>query len=119
MLLSKYQYKEVIYLKNMSDSNLLQNLPGLRDYYPAEFNKILHILDTMRQVSISYGYNEYEGPSIEKQKLIEAKSGTELMKEIFKLKDRYDNSLLLRPEQTPTLARMLAKEQQRLSLIHI
>ncbi len=97
----------------MSDSNLLQNLPGLRDYYPAEFNKILHILDTMRQVSISYGYNEYEGPSIEKQKLIEAKSGTELMKEIFKLKDRYDNSLLLRPEQTPTLARMLAKEQQR------
>ncbi len=67
--MSKYQYKEVIYIKNMSDSNLLQNLPGLRDYYPAEFNKILHILDTMRQVSISYGYNEYEGPSIEKTKI--------------------------------------------------
>ncbi|MFV2013909.1 MAG: histidine--tRNA ligase [Candidatus Heimdallarchaeota archaeon] len=97
----------------MSKIDLLSGLQGFRDYYPEYWKELNYILTKMKKISINYGYTEYEGPSLERVELIEAKSGADLMKEIFILKDRSDNRLLLRPEQTPTLARMLAKEQQR------
>ncbi len=97
----------------MGDIDLLGGLPGLRDFFPEDWNEIIYILRKMREVSLSYGYQEYEGPSIEPVELIEAKSGEGLMREIFQLRDRNDRRLLLRPEQTPTLARMLATQQQR------
>ncbi|OLS22471.1 MAG: Histidine--tRNA ligase [Candidatus Heimdallarchaeota archaeon LC_2] len=97
----------------MSNIDLLSGLQGFRDYYPEYWREINYILNNMRNVSRSYGYLEYEGPSLERVELIEAKSGADLIKEIFTLTDRNDSRLLLRPEQTPTLARMLAKEQQR------
>ncbi len=97
----------------MVDENLLSSVPGFRDFYPEKWNEINYILNTMKTVAKKYGYQEYEGPSLEKVELIEAKSGADLMKEIFQLKDKQERRLLLRPEQTPTLARMLAKEQLR------
>lgn len=97
----------------MEKVDLLTGLPGFRDYYPEFWNEINFILTKMRETSLKFGYQEYEGPSLERVALIEAKSGEGIIKEIFELTDRYNNRLLLRPEQTPTLSRMLAKEQQR------
>ncbi|MHA2171426.1 MAG: histidine--tRNA ligase [Candidatus Kariarchaeaceae archaeon] len=97
----------------MSEPDLLISVPGFRDYFPEYWREIDFILQNMRDVALKYGYEEYEGPGIEQRKLIEAKSGSEIMKETFQLRDRNEKDLLLRPEQTPTLARMLAREQQR------
>ncbi|MHA2098100.1 MAG: ATP phosphoribosyltransferase regulatory subunit [Candidatus Kariarchaeaceae archaeon] len=97
----------------MTKIDLLSGLQGFRDYYPEYWKEIDFILNNMKTVSQKYGYLEYEGPSLERVELIEVKSGADLMKEIFQLTDRNESRLLLRPEQTPTLARMLAKEQQR------
>lgn len=100
-------------MTSMDDVDLLSGLPGFRDYYPEYWREISYVLSKMRDVSIQYGYEEYEGPSVEAVELIEAKSGEGLIREIFQLRDKSDRRLLLRPEQTPTLARMLAREQQR------
>ncbi len=97
----------------MSNIDLLTGLPGFRDYYPELWREINFVISKMRNVAQKYGYEEYEGPSVESLALIEAKSGADLMKEIFQLSDRSNRKLLLRPEQTPTLARMLAKDHQR------
>ncbi len=97
----------------MVDNDLLLSVPGFRDFYPAYWKEIQFILDNMQKISKKFGYVEYEGPSLELVDLIEAKSGADLMEEIFMLRDKQDRRLLLRPEQTPTLARMLAKEQKR------
>lgn len=97
----------------MVDNDLLLSVPGFRDFYPAYWKEIQFILDKMQKISRKYGYVEYEGPSLELVDLIEAKSGADLMDEIFTLTDKQNRRLLLRPEQTPTLARMLAKEQKR------
>ena len=97
----------------MVDNDLLLSVPGFRDFYPAYWKEIQFILENMQKISKKYGYVEYEGPSLELVDLIEAKSGADLMEEIFTLTDKQDRRLLLRPEQTPTLARMLAKEQKR------
>ena len=93
--------------------DLLADLPGFRDFYPMDWWKIDYVLTNMRNVAKRYGYEEYEGPSVEALELIEAKSGPSLMGEVFSFKDKRQRRLLLRPEQTPTLARMLAKQQQR------
>ncbi len=97
----------------MSLENLLGGLPGFRDFYPEIWDEISFVLEKMRTVCERYNYVEYEGPSIEPIELFEAKSGEGLIGEVFHIKDINGRHLVLRPEQTPTLARMLAKDQQR------
>jgi len=92
---------------------ILKGIKGFRDFYPEEFAEIRKILTIMREVSNQFGYEEYEGPSVEYAKLIEYKSGQSLAAETFCLFDREERRLALRPEQTPTLARMVANQQQR------
>jgi histidyl-tRNA synthetase len=92
---------------------ILKGIRGFRDFYPEDFAEIRRILDIMREVSGQFGYEEYEGPSVEYAKLIEYKSGQSLAAETFRLYDREERKLALRPEQTPTLARMVTNQQQR------
>ena len=92
---------------------ILKGIKGFRDYYPSDFAKVNYILGIMKNVSESFGYEEYEGPSLEYAKLIEIKSGEEILEETFIVKGKDDRKLVLRPEQTPTLARMIVNEQQR------
>ena len=66
-------------------TDLLTGLPGLRDFYPEDWQEISYILEKMRDVAKSYGYQEYDGPSLELVELIEAKSGEGLIKEIFQI----------------------------------
>ncbi|MHA1461816.1 MAG: histidine--tRNA ligase [Candidatus Heimdallarchaeota archaeon] len=85
---------------------------GFRDFYPEDYVKVDFVLQTMRRISQEYGYVEYVSPSIELRKLYELKSGEGLVKETFKIESRSGQELVLIPELTPSLSRMLASKQQ-------
>ena len=88
---------------------------GFRDFYPPQFAERAWLFGKMREVSRRFGYQEYEGPALESLALYAAKSGEELVKrQTFILKDRSGKKLALRPELTPTLARMVAQKQGEL-----
>jgi len=88
---------------------------GTRDFYPEEMAFRNWLFGKMREVSKRFGYEEYEGPILEPLELYAAKSGEELVKkQTFSLKDRGGRTLALRPEMTPTLARMVAQKQEEL-----
>ena len=91
---------------------IINRAAGFRDFYPEEFNKVNFILQTMRRVSREYGYVEYETPAVELLKLYEIKSGEELTGETFKIQSRSGQKLVLIPELTPSLTRILAERQQ-------
>ncbi len=95
--------------------NLIQSLKGTRDFYPEEMAIHTWIYSKIREVSESFGYQEYEGPFLESIELYAAKSGDELVKEqSFVFPDRGGDLITLRPELTPTLARMVAQRQHQM-----
>jgi histidyl-tRNA synthetase len=83
-------------------------LPGFRDFYPAELALRTHIFDTWRVVAARYGFEEYDGPPLEPLELYTAKSGDEIVGQLYNFKDKGGREVALRPEMTPTLARMVA-----------
>ncbi len=85
-----------------------QPLPGFRDFYPAEFAFRAHIFDTWRQVCRRYGFEEFDGPPLEPLELYTAKSGDEIVGQLYHFTDKGGREVSLRPELTPTLARMVA-----------
>ena len=85
---------------------------GFRDFYPELYGKIEIILDVFRKIPKLFGYVEYECPTVEPLKLYQLKSGAGLIEESFRVTDRKERELVLRPETTPSLARMLASQQQ-------
>lgn len=94
----------------------IQSVKGARDFYPEEKSIHVWLYNKMRQVSESYGYQEYDGPFLEKIDLYAAKSGDELVKEqAFVFPDRGGELITLRPELTPSLARMIAQRQNELA----
>jgi histidyl-tRNA synthetase len=94
----------------------IQPLKGTRDFYPEEMAIRTWLYNTVRDISESFGYQEYETPCIETLELYAAKSGEELVKEqSFVFPDRGGNLITLRPELTPSLARMIAQRQRQLT----
>lgn len=85
---------------------------GFRDFYPELYSKIDRILQAFREIPKLFGYIEYECPTVEPLKLYQLKSGPSLVEETFKVTDRKNRKLVLRPETTPSLARMLSVQQQ-------
>jgi histidyl-tRNA synthetase len=83
-------------------------LPGFRDFYPAELALRAHIFRTWRTVAARYGFEEYDGPPLEPLELYTAKSGEEIVGQLYNFTDKGDREVALRPEMTPTLARMVA-----------
>ena len=93
----------------------IPSVKGTRDFYPAEMQVRSWLYQTIRRVSESFGYQEYEGPFLESLDLYAAKSGDELVKkQSFAFTDRGGDWVTLRPELTPTLARMVAQRQRQL-----
>lgn len=86
----------------------IQPVKGTRDLYPEEFAPILRIFDAWRTASLRHGFQEFEGPTLEMLDLYREKSGEELVGQLFRLTDAGGRELALRPEMTPTLARMVA-----------
>jgi histidyl-tRNA synthetase len=94
---------------------LVQNVKGTRDFYPEQKAFMSWLYGKMKKVSELYGYQEYDGPEIEYMDLYAEKTSEEILKEqAFTLKDRDDRTLMLRPELTPTFARMVAKKSREL-----
>ncbi|HSR14577.1 MAG TPA: histidine--tRNA ligase [Gemmatimonadales bacterium] len=82
-------------------------LPGFRDFYPDEFAVRRHIFDAWRRVACRYGFEEYDGPPLESLELYTVKSGEEIVGQLYAFTDKGGREVALRPEMTPTLARMV------------
>ncbi len=98
----------------MSNINL-NPLKGFRDLYPK--NKAIqnYIFQKLKESASFFGFEEYDGPLIESTSLYLEKSSKELVEnQTFQIKSKKDEELVLRPEMTPTLARMIAKEENNL-----
>ncbi|MHB1168233.1 MAG: histidine--tRNA ligase [Longimicrobiales bacterium] len=83
------------------------SLPGFRDFYPADFAVRAHITGTWREVARRYGFEEYDGPPLEALELYTDKSGEEIVGQLYNFTDKGGREVALRPEMTPTLARMV------------
>ena len=86
----------------------VQSPPGMRDFYPEDMRVQNWLFDAWRRVSRSWGYHEYEGPIFEYLDLYTLKSGEGIVSELFTFTDRGGRRFAIRPEMTPTLARMVA-----------
>jgi histidyl-tRNA synthetase len=80
---------------------------GMRDFYPPDMALRNWIIDGWKKVSIRNGFEEYDGPIFEYLKMFQIKSGDEIVEQLFSVKDRGGRDLAIRPEITPTLARMV------------
>ncbi len=89
-------------------------LPGFRDFYPEDLSLRNHIFATWRSVAARYGFEEYDGPPLEALELYTKKSGDEIVQQLYTFRDKGDREVALRPEMTPTLARMVAARVQAL-----
>jgi histidyl-tRNA synthetase len=83
-------------------------LPGFRESYPAETSLRNHIFTVWREVAARYGFEEYDGPPLEPLELYTDKSGDEIVGQLYSFEDKGGRQVALRPEMTPTLARMVA-----------
>ena len=83
-------------------------LPGFRDFYPQELAVRAFIMSVWRDVARSYSFVEYDGPPLEPLELYTAKSGDEIVGQLYNFRDKGDRTVALRPEMTPTVARMVA-----------
>ena len=89
-------------------------LPGFRDFYPQEFAERAYILRTWRDVARRFAFVEYDGPPLEPLELYTKKSGDEIVGQLYNFTDKGGREVALRPEMTPTLARMVAAKANAL-----
>ncbi len=98
----------------------MERLPGFRDFYPEPLphpdawsaNVRTHIFETWRTVARRYGFQEYDGPPLESLDLFTTKSGSEIVGQLYNFEDKGGRSVALRPEMTPTLARMIGASER-------
>jgi histidyl-tRNA synthetase len=85
----------------------IQSVKGTRDFYPEDMARRNWLVEAWRRVSLRNGFLEFDGPVLEYLDLFRIKSGQEIVSELFSFTDRGGRELALRPEITPTLARMV------------
>ena len=98
----------------------MERLPGFRDFYPEPLphpdvwsaDARQHILNAWRSAARRYGFREYDGPPLEPLELFTTKSGEEIVGQLYNFTDKGDRAIALRPEMTPTLARMVAAHER-------
>ncbi len=98
----------------------MERLPGFRDFYPEPLphkdvwsaDARQYIFNKWRDVARRYGFREYDGPPLESLELFTTKSGAEIVGQLYNFKDKGDREIALRPEMTPTLARMVAAHER-------
>ena len=92
-----------------------ESYKGVRDFYPEDMAVQNYIFDTWKKVSHSFGYVEYSASILEPAELYKSKTSEEIVNEqMFTFKDRGDREVALRPEMTPSLARMVAGRRKSL-----
>ena len=98
----------------------MERLPGFRDFYPEPLphadtwsaDARQFIFDKWRETAKRYNFREYDGPPLEPLELFTTKSGAEIVGQLYNFKDKGDREISLRPEMTPTLARMVAAHER-------
>lgn len=90
----------------------LRTVKGFRDFFPEECALRNYIFETWRSVARRYGFVEYEAPIVESTDLYRKKSGDEITSQLFCFQDKADREISLRPEVTPSLARMATARQR-------
>eukprot|EP01126_Amoeba_proteus_P061005 TRINITY_DN8141_c0_g2_i1.p1 TRINITY_DN8141_c0_g2~~TRINITY_DN8141_c0_g2_i1.p1 ORF type:complete len:477 (+),score=109.64 TRINITY_DN8141_c0_g2_i1:83-1432(+) len=87
---------------------------GCRDFYPQEMRLQRWIFDNWREVARLYGFQEYDAPILESQELYQRKAGEEIVDQMFAFQTRDERLVALRPEMTPSLARMILRSGRSL-----
>ena len=95
-------------------SNDFARLPGFRDFLPEDLAVRSHVFDAWRRVSRRYGFQEYDGPPLEPLDLYVEKSGEEIVSQLYNFVDKGEREVALRPEMTPSLARILSERSRAL-----
>ena len=98
----------------------MERLPGFRDFYPEPLphsdvwsaDARQFIFNKWRETARRYGFREYDGPPLESLELFTTKSGDEIVGQLYNFVDKGDRAVALRPEMTPTLARMIAAHER-------
>jgi len=90
----------------------MQSLPGFRDFLPDDCARRNYIFTRWREVARRYGFVEWEGPPLEGTELYKKKSGAEIVEQLFNFTDKGAREVALRPELTPTLARVVAAHER-------
>ncbi len=86
----------------------MQPLKGFRDFYPEEMARRNYLFEAWRRVARRFGFVEFDGPPLESLELYTRKSGEEIVEQLYTFEDKGGRQVALRPEMTPTLARMMA-----------
>ena len=90
----------------------MQPLPGFRDFLPDDCAARNYIFARWRDVARRYGFVEWDGPLLEPTNLYKKKSGDEIVGQLFNFIDKGEREVALRPELTPTLARVIAAHER-------
>jgi histidyl-tRNA synthetase len=90
----------------------MQALPGFRDFLPDDCAARNYIFARWREVARRYGFVEWDGPVLEPTELYTKKSGAEIVGQLFNFTDKGEREVALRPELTPTLARVIAAHER-------
>lgn len=89
---------------------------GTRDFFPEDMRVRNWLFDTWRDVAKTYGFSEYDAPVLESESLYTRKAGEEVTQQLYNFKDKGDRQVALRPEMTPSLARMVMSKKNGLPL---
>lgn len=89
---------------------------GTRDFFPEEMRLRTWLFDHFRAVAAQFGFEEYDAPVVESEELYIRKAGEEITGQLYNFRDKSDRRLALRPEMTPSLARMILRKGGSLSL---
>ena len=90
----------------------MQTLPGFRDFLPNDYAARNYIFACWREVARRYGFVEWDGPVLEPTELYKKKSGDEIVAQLFNFTDKGQREVALRPELTPSLARVVAAHER-------
>ncbi len=93
---------------------MFKTLPGFRDFYPEECSLRNHLFRIWRKTAQSFSFKEYDGPILEPLELFKQKSGDEIVSQLFSFEDQGGRAVALRPEMTPSLARMIGAKANAL-----
>src|SRR3989344_5787067 len=100
----------------MSEPLSTDSYKGVRDFYPADWARMDAMFARIRDTLTKWGYEEYNASTLERAELYEAKTSEEIVNEqTYTFMDRGDRKVTLRPEMTPTLARMVANKRRELA----
>jgi histidyl-tRNA synthetase len=90
----------------------MQPLPGFRDFLPDDCSARNYVFARWREVARRYGFIEWDGPVLEPTELYKKKSGAEIVDQLFNFIDKGEREVAMRPELTPTLARLVAAHER-------